>query len=178
MTPDPAAEVTVGVSIMLPEPHAGILQEARRRFGDQQADQVQTHVTVLAPRLLTWGEVPALEDHLALVAAERSAYRMVLHSTGTFRPVTDVVFLRVAEGAQRCIDLAEAVRAGPVAGEDRYPYHPHVTLAQEVTAAQLDQAETEMATYRLEFVVDAVTLSVCGPDGYWYPLRRFALASA
>ena len=39
---------------------------------------------------------------------------MRLRGTGTFRPVSPVVFVNVAEGISRCELLADAVRRGPL----------------------------------------------------------------
>ena len=41
--------VTLGVSIAVPEPHGGLLQESRAGFGDSAAHSIPTHITLLPP---------------------------------------------------------------------------------------------------------------------------------
>lgn len=167
--------VTIGVAIAVPEPHGSRLQEARRRFRDPLADLIQTHITVLAPRQVEPADLPGIEAHLAEVATRHPPYRVVLAGTGTFRPLTQVVFLAVVEGAANCERLARDVRRGPLGGPMAFPYHPHVTLAHDVSEQELDAAQRELATERIEFEADAVSLYVCGADAYWRPMRSFVL---
>lgn len=170
--------VTIGVAIAVPEPYGGRLQEARRRYGDPLADLIQTHITVAGPREVGRDRIPGIKAHLAEVAARHPPYRVVLDGTGTFRPVTRVVFMRVTDGAGSCAGLARDVRAGPLEGATPYPYHPHVTLAHDVPDACLDAAQQDLADEHLEFVADAVSLYVCGENDYWRPVRSFALGDS
>ena len=79
--------------------------------------------------------LPAVEEHLAAVAAAHLPFTLHLRGTGTFRPVTQVVFVAVAAGISECELLAAAIRAAPeLHREARFPYHPHVTVAQDVAA--------------------------------------------
>lgn len=170
--------VTIGVAIAVPEPHGGRLQRARRRFKDPLAERIQTHITLVAPRPVDEAQLPDIEAHLAEVAARHRAYRVVLDGTDTFRPLSQVAFLRVTEGAQASERLAADVRAGPLAGDTAFPYHPHVTLAHDVPDQCLDDAQRELAGERIEFVADAVALYVRGADDFWRPVRSFALAGS
>lgn len=169
------APVTIGVAIAVPQPYDDRLKAARRRYGDPLADLIHTHITLLGPRPVTCEERAALERHLVAVAARHSPYRVVLAGTDSFRPVTQVVYLRVTEGADSLRRLAQDLRDGPLTFTETYPYHPHVTLAHDVPTASLDAAQAEMGGESIEFVADAVGLSVCGADERWRPVRSFAL---
>ena len=77
--------VTIGVSIAVPEPHGSLLQERRAGFGDAAASGIPTHVTLLPPTEVDDSELPAIEAHLAEVAAAGRPFPMRLSGTGTFR---------------------------------------------------------------------------------------------
>ena len=73
---------------------------------------------------------------------------MVLSGTGTFRPVSPVVFVQVSRGIAHCEALERAVRSGPVERTLDFPYHPHVTVAHHLDEAALDRAFESLARLR------------------------------
>ena len=91
---------TIGIAIAVPEPYGTMLRRARRSFGDVQADVIPTHITLLPPGPIEDGGLPLVLEHLARVAAGTAPFDVVLRGTDTFRPVSPVVFVCVAEGAQ------------------------------------------------------------------------------
>jgi hypothetical protein len=107
--------VTIGVSIAVPEPHGSLLQERRAGFGDPAAHGIPTHVTLLPPTEVDASALPAIEAHLVEVAAAGRPFPMRLSGTGTFRPLSPVVFVQVVEGAEACTWLQKQVRdaSGP-----------------------------------------------------------------
>lgn len=167
--------VTIGIVVPVPEPYAGRVQRARSRYGDPLADLIRTHITLVGPHPVTADRLPSIEEHLATVAARHAPYRVVLDGTDTFRPVTQVVYLKVTEGAQACREIAEDLGAGPVGLESAFPYHPHVTLVHDVPQANLDSAQRELAGEHIEFVVDSIGLYLLGADGYWRPALSVTL---
>ena len=74
--------VTIGVSIAVPEPHGSRLQQLRAGFGDAAAYGIPTHVTLLPPTEVADTAVPAVEAHLAEVAAAGRPFPMRLSGTG------------------------------------------------------------------------------------------------
>ncbi|GAA2031472.1 2'-5' RNA ligase family protein [Pseudokineococcus marinus] len=168
--------VTVGVAVAVPEPHAAELRERRRGFGDPMADAVPAHVTLLPPTPVPVVDVDGVVAHLEGAARCTAPFTMRLRGAGTFRPVSPVVFVQVAEGVSSCEVLEAAVRCGPLARDVEFAYHPHVTVAHHVDAASLDRALDELSDYEVVFPVDAFWLYRHGVDGVWRPDRRFALA--
>lgn len=164
---------TIGVAIPIPEPWGGELQRWRRSFGDPQADAIPTHVTLLPPTEVDPEVLPAVERHLSSVASSVPAFRMRLRGTATFRPVSPVVFVAVAEGISFCEQLSASVRSGPLAQELRFNYHPHVTVAHELADDVLDKAFEELADFEAAFDVPAFRLYE--HDGVWRPQRDFTL---
>ncbi|WP_353944315.1 2'-5' RNA ligase family protein [Streptomyces sp. HUAS MG91] len=167
--------VTIGVSIAVPEPHGSLLQERRAGFGDAAAHGIPTHITLLPPTEVDGGQLPAIEAHLAEVAATGRPFAMRLSGTGTFRPLSPVVFVQVVEGAEACTWLQKQVRdaSGPVARELQFPYHPHVTVAHGIAEEAMDRAFAELADYEAAWPCTGFALYEQGADGIWRRLRDF-----
>ena len=166
---------TIGVALAIPEPWATELQDYRTSVGDAMAETIPTHITLVPPTEVTDDELTEIEAHLVEVAAEVPAFEVHLRGTGTFRPVSPVVFVTVAEGISQCEQLAAAVRRGPLAVGLAYPYHPHVTIAHDVAEDRLDQAFDELAGFECEFAVEDFHLYVHDPEHGWTPTRYFPL---
>ncbi len=179
MTSEAGASVdgalTIGVAVAVPEPFASRLQAYRASFGDDQAGIVPTHVTLVPPTEVAAAALPDIERHLTSVAERHPAFTMRLRGTGTFRPVSPVVFVAVAEGISRCEMLARDVRTGPLAVQPEFPYHPHVTVAHHVDDAALDRAFDTLADYRCDFGVHDFVLYVHDAAVGWKEFRRLAL---
>jgi 2'-5' RNA ligase len=167
--------VTIGVSIAVPEPHGSLLQERRAGFGDAAAHGIPTHVTLLPPTEVDASELPAVEAHLTRVAAVGRPFPMRLCGTGTFRPLSPVVYVRVVQGAEECTRLQQQVRdaSGPVARELQFPYHPHVTVAHGIDEAAMDRAFAELAGFEAEWPCTGFALYEQGADGVWRKLREY-----
>jgi 2'-5' RNA ligase len=166
---------TIGVAVAVPEPYGSELRRYRASFGDPQAEHVPTHVTLLPPTEVDSARLTEIEEQLAEVAARHPAYRIHLRGTATFRPVSSVVFVVVAEGISACEVLAADVRSGPLRRELSFPYHPHVTVAHDVEDTALDKAFEVLSDYECTFDVDAFHLYVHGQDEVWRPYRSFDL---
>ncbi len=163
----------IGVSIALPEPWATELQEYRQSIGDVTAAKIPTHITLVPPTEVD--DLDALEEHLAEITSRVAAFRIHLRGTGTFRPVSPVVFVNVVEGISECELLYAAVRRGPLAGESDFPYHPHVTIGHHLDDAALDRAFEELATFDGSFIVNDVHLYVHDDEVGWQIDRSFPL---
>jgi 2'-5' RNA ligase len=166
---------TIGVALSLPEPWASRLQDYRTDIGDTTATMIPTHITLVPPTEVDDDEVGLIEAHLADVAATFGSFRVHLRGTGTFRPVSPVVFVTVVEGISQCEQLAAAVRRGPLDVDLAFPYHPHVTVAHDIAEARLDQAFDELADFECEFGVEDFQLYVHDHDLGWTPTRYFPL---
>ena len=94
---------------------------------------------------------------------------MHLRGTGTFRPVSPVVFVSVAEGISSCEQLAMAVRQGPLKVDLAFPYHPHVTIAHHLSDPLLDRAFDELSGFECRFEVEGFHLYVHDDSRGWRP---------
>ncbi|GAA1748696.1 2'-5' RNA ligase family protein [Nostocoides vanveenii] len=166
---------TIGVAVDIPEPFGSYLQERREHFGDPLAYAIPPHITLLPPTEVAEDELAVVEAHCAAVAAAADAFTVELTGTGTFRPVSPVVFVRVTRGMDECARMEQAIRSGPIERPLDFDYHPHVTIAHHVSEAQLDAAEAGLATFTGAFVARAVHLYHHGADEIWRPVVAFEL---
>jgi 2'-5' RNA ligase len=166
---------TIGVSIAVPDPFGTALQDFRVSFGDESARHIPTHITLVPPTEVGDGSLASIETHLRATASHQQPFRVRLRGTGTFRPVSPVVFVGVVEGISGCEMLAAATRSGPLAVEVAYPYHPHVTVAHHLADDQLERAFTELADYEAGFEVDQFWLYMHDERHGWRPTKAFRL---
>ncbi|RSS78608.1 2'-5' RNA ligase family protein [Streptomyces sp. WAC06614] len=167
--------VTLGVSIAVPEPYGSQLQQRRAGFGDAAAHGIPTHVTLVPPTEVDGDRLPEIGAHLAEVASGFRAFPMRLAGTGTFRPLSPVVFVKVVEGAAGCTRLQGLVRdpEGPLDRELAFPYHPHVTVAHGISEEAMDEAFEALADYAAEWLCEGFALYEQGSDGVWRKLREY-----
>lgn len=170
-------QVRIGVSIPIPEPYTSSLSRARIEVGDPLAHSVPPHITLLPPTVIAPGGLEPVHQHLKAVAERHTPFVVELRGTATFRPVSPVVYVRVAVGAQFCEELQESVNAGPLAQETRFPYHPHVTIAHEIPECGLDAAAEVMGGFEAIFPVAHFSLYEYGDDGVWRDEGTFTLTS-
>jgi 2'-5' RNA ligase len=168
---------TIGVSIAVPDPFGSELQDFRVALGDESARHIPTHITLVPPAEVPDGALADIEAHLRAAAARQQPFRVRLRGTGTFRPVSPVVFVGVVEGISSCEMLSAATRSGPLAVQVGFPYHPHVTVAHHLGDEQLDRAFTELAEYEAGFEVDQFWLYMHDERHGWRPTQAFVLGS-
>ena len=166
---------TIGVALAIPEPWASELQDYRLSVGDTTATMIPTHITLIPPIEVDEDDLAEVEKHLTEVASATSAFRIHLRGTGTFRPVSPVVFVTVVEGISACEQLAATLRRGPLSVELQFPYHPHVTIAHHLPDAALDRAFTELADFESLFGAEEFHLYVHDEEKGWQPSRDFPL---
>lgn len=169
------ATLTVGVAVPIPEPYGSALQDHRRAFGDPLADAIPPHITLLPPTEVDPRDCDEVVAHLDKVVAEFPSFRVHLRGTGTFRPVSPVVFVALAQGISHCERLSVNIRTGPLPVELRFPYHPHVTVAHNLPPEALDEAFSVLADFNAAFEVSAISLYLHGADGHWRRDRDFEL---
>ncbi|MDN6168502.1 MAG: 2'-5' RNA ligase family protein [Micrococcaceae bacterium] len=157
--------VGVGIVIPLPEPHRSELREHRLSFGDPVARSVPPHITLITgARAADWA---AARAHVRRVAAGTAPFSLRLHGTETFRPVSQVVVLRVTEGFDACVSLHRQLQAGPLETRAEFPFHPHLTLAHDLAEEPMQRAMTSLAGYDATFPVDRIGLFEYDAEGLW-----------
>ncbi len=163
----------IGVAIAIPEPHAAVLQACRTSYGDPMATAIPTHITLLPPTPVPDADMPTIEEHLRKVGQAEQPFDVILRGTGTFRPISPVVFVQLAQGISSCERVEARVRSGPLARALAFHYHPHVTIAHDLSDEALERAFTELASYEVRFLAWGFSLYEHGSDEVWRPQRDF-----
>jgi 2'-5' RNA ligase len=163
--------VYAGVVIELPEPVGRELQDWRASFGDPASYAVPAHITLMiAPQEACWDDVV---ERVRSVARDWRPFRVEINGTGTFRPVTPVVYLRIGEGGEECRALHEALHEERLVSASPFDFHPHVTIAHAVDEEDLDRAQDMLRTYRAGFLVDRIGLYELDVEGVWQIREEF-----
>jgi 2'-5' RNA ligase len=157
--------MSVGVILGFPPAIAEELQRWRASFGDPMAGVVPAHITLVTTTPTDDWE--ATRAHVREVARSQSPFMVTISGTGTFRPVSPVVFINVQEGFEACVDLHQKLQTGPLERELPFSYHPHVTIAHDVAPESLDEAETVLESYKATFPVVSMGLYEHDADGIW-----------
>lgn len=161
------------MAIAIPPGPADELERWRERFGDPAAHLIPAHITLLPPT--TVQDMDAVIAHLEAVAARHSAFEVHLQGTGTFRPVSPVVYVRISKGVRDIETLEADVRSGPLGRRLRFEYHPHVTVAHDLPDDVLSDAQRVLADYDASFQADAITVFERDPAGVWNALHHCQL---
>lgn len=167
--------LTMGVAIAIPEPFGSELRQKRATFGDPMAETVPSHVTLMPPTEVTKTEFDGVCGTLQRAASSLPPFPMRLRGTGTFRPVSPVVFIAVSQGISETEILARRLRASLVFPGTEFPFHPHVTIAHNLDDDTLDRAYDELAGFECAFQVEAFHLYLHEEEEGWTPRREFLL---
>lgn len=157
--------MSLGVILGFPPGIAEELQRWRASFGDPMATVIPAHITLVTTTPTDDWE--AARDHVREVARTQAPFMVTIAGTGSFRPVSPVVFINVEEGFEECVELHEKLQTGPLARDLPFAYHPHVTIAHDVAPESLDEAETVLKDYRATFPVVSMGLYEHDANGIW-----------
>lgn len=166
---------TIGVAIPVPDPYGALLREKRAGFGDPMAETVPSHVTLIPPTDVETDELDAVLAALDRASATMPPFPMRLRGTGTFRPVSPVVFVAVSQGISYTEMLAKCVRTALRSPEPEFPFHPHVTVAHHLDDASLDRAYDELSDFECQFTVTDFALYRHEDGRGWVPQHSFPL---
>lgn len=157
--------VSIGVILGFPPEIAEELQRWRASFGDPMAGVIPAHITLVTTTMTQDWE--GTRSHVREVARKQQPFTVTVAGTGSFRPVSPVVFLNVADGFGQCVRLHQQLQSGPLERELPFAYHPHVTVAHDVAPESLDEAETMLKDYKATFPVASMGLYEHDDNGIW-----------
>jgi 2'-5' RNA ligase len=104
-------------------------------------------VTILPPRPISGDEGQAAEE-LMENAESFSGFEVELGHVEVF-PVSKVIFISIARGERELKEMYRVLNRGALAYQEPFPYHPHITLAQNFPLEHLDELAAE-ATHSWE----------------------------
>ena len=171
---------TFALVAYIPDPRGKILDDLRKELVPGCVPRA--HVTILPPRPLSAAPEAAIEavrSHLADI----SAFEIVTGEVAVF-PVSDVIYLGIGKGAKDLLRYHQVLNVGPLSYQPAFPYHPHITLAQELTPGQSIEftalARRRWAEYTgsREFPVESLVFVQNSIGNLWTDLARFQLDPA
>lgn len=139
------------------------------------------HVTLMPPRFLpsteelAWQHILDHTSHLPVFELEALDIRVF--------PKTNVIYIELGEGRDTLTELHGVLNAGALAYPEPYPYHPHITLAQEIPVESVDAVVESarrawaMAPYSRRFPVERLTFVRNEGGNDWLDLASVELKS-
>jgi 2'-5' RNA ligase len=122
----------------LPDPLGKFLDDLRRELVPGCAPHA--HVTILPPRPLSATPQVAIDTVRSLIS-EFAPFEIELGGVQVF-PGTDVVYLSLGSGHKDLLHMHRVLNVGPLQHQEPYLYHPHITLAQDLTHPQSVELES------------------------------------
>lgn len=114
--------------VYIPDPLARFLDDLREEL--VPACLPRAHVTILPPRPVSVDVSEAIEHARSLVAGF-APFDIVAGEVETF-PSTDVIYINIKQGEGELKEMYRTLNRGPLAFQEPFSYHPHVTLAQDL----------------------------------------------
>lgn len=163
----------------IPDPLARFLDNLRREL--VPSCFLRAHVTVLPPRPLQVS--PAVGwDAICNAAKDFKPFDLELGEIDIF-PISDVIFVGVRAGTESLRAMHETLNQDGLEYAEPFPYHPHVTVAQNLQPDQLDEfyeiARRRWKEYReaREFRVERVTFVQNTRRDVWLDLGECGLGT-
>jgi 2'-5' RNA ligase/8-oxo-dGTP pyrophosphatase MutT (NUDIX family) len=167
----------LGVIARLPEPLGIHVQAWRRALRDPTRDRIVPHLTLVPPQTVAERDLGRAAALVERAAAEAVPFLVVLEGAATFLPDSPCAFLVVREGGPALQALEVALQASPLERRT-HPFHPHVTVTQDLPAAEIEAAARELAGFRASFPVREVALMRQDPDRVWRPLASVPVGAS
>jgi len=119
----------------IPEPLAGFLDRLRQELVPNCF--LRAHVTILPPRPLTSSPEEAWRE-LQKLAPLSAPFEIQASSIEVF-PVSDVIYVQVSTGSDELKKMHDVMNVAGLSRREAFPYHPHVTLAQDLKPDEVDE---------------------------------------
>ena len=174
--PDPPLNV-FAIVMYIPGPLGIFLDDLRRELVPHC--NPHAHVSVLPPRSLAV-EWEAASRRARALTESWPAFDVELTGMRTF-PVTEVIYIELGAGAGELRRMHAAMSTGALEFPEPFPYHPHITLAQELPHEQVAAAD-ELARRRWRefegerrFRAARATFVQNTPGNCWVDLAEYSL---
>ena len=140
------------------------------------------HVTVLPPRRLQVSNGEAA-DWIGGHLQGAHAFPIGVAEVQVFE-LTDVIYAEIGTGREALLDLHYKLAAEALSFSEQYPYHPHVTLAQNIDRTVVPEmfayAQSRWHEYRHEraFLLDRITFVQNTEQNHWLDLACYQLPNS
>jgi len=164
----------------IPDPLGAFLDQLRLELTPQC--NPHAHVTVLPPRpIATECDLKDLMSFLEQSARLAVPFEVTLGEIEVF-PVSNVIYLSLARGEGPLRVLYDSLNVGWLEYCCPFPYHPHITVAQDLTGEQAEElarvARERWRDYQgpRRFTVEWLSFVQNVAPGMWVDLARLPLA--
>jgi 2'-5' RNA ligase len=164
----------------LPAPLGKFLDDLRREM--VPGCRPHAHVTILPPRPLSAAPKLAIDAARALLL-DFAPFEIEIGQVQVFA-ATDVVYLSIGRGHRELVHMHEVMNTGPLYYKEPFPYHPHITLAQDLTHEQSLELESLARrrwaefTYQRAFTAELFAFVQNTGGNAWIDLAHFQLHPA
>jgi hypothetical protein len=142
----------------------------------------RAHVTVLPPRPIKGSsDLKALSEHLEHEGRLSLPFEVTLGDIEVF-PGTKVIYLGLQRGERELRHMHGNLNAGDLKFDAPFPFHPHITVAQDFTPVRADEL-TEIARDRWarytgprSFPVECLSFVQNVAPGMWVDVTKIPLA--
>ncbi|MGH9183923.1 MAG: GNAT family N-acetyltransferase [Acidimicrobiales bacterium] len=152
------ARLRLGVALLLPPPLDREVDALRRACGDTSVERVPPHCTLVPPVNVGEDDLDRGLARLRAAGAATRPFTLDLGPPATFWPASPVLYLAVAGEVAAVHALRQRLWAEPLARPLTWPFHPHVTLADEASPERLSAAVAALADYRASVTLERVHL--------------------
>lgn len=161
----------------LPDELGCFLDQLRRDLVAQC--NARSHLSLLPPRPLN---VSSAEAESQIHSSSRTTRPFVVRidSVAVF-PKTSVVYLELSAGMHELSSLHDRLAVGAFEFDEPFPFHPHITLAQNFEAEtvrerfELAKRKWQEYTGPREFLLDRLVFVQNSSTNCWTDLRAFSL---
>ena len=119
--------------IYIPGPLGIFLDDLRREL--VPGCNPHAHVSVLPPRSLG-GEWQVASQQVRALTESWTPFEIELTGIQVF-PGTEVIYIEIGAGAGELRNMHRGMNSATLEFEEPFPYHPHITLAQELAPGQV-----------------------------------------
>src|SRR5271154_6129155 len=119
----------------IPDPLAGFLDRLRQELVPNCF--LRAHVTVLPPRPILTTPGKAWQA-ICSQAPMFDPFQVKISGVEVF-PISDVIYLAVGAGRQNLETMHDRMNCNGLELQEAFPYHPHITLAQNLKPDELDE---------------------------------------
>jgi 2'-5' RNA ligase len=165
----------------IPDPLGSFLDRLRVEL-EPNTLSPKAHVTILPPRRLS--DIGAMQEAWRWVKdcmEGAPVFRVAAGSIEIF-PETNVIYLSIDAGFQHLRHLHNQLNACSLQFEERYNYHPHITLVQHLTESEASEvAATAAALWKAykgprDFFAEKITFVQETSEKRWVDLQQLQLS--
>jgi 2'-5' RNA ligase len=141
----------------------------------------RAHVTILPPRPLAAPTGLAIEE-LGAEIRDLAAFEIETRTIEVFGE-TSVIYIGLGSGLTELERMHDILNAGQLRFDEPFPYHPHVTVAQEIRPEQVQELREEAvrrwAAYKgsRTFAMDSITFVQATSCNRWLDLAHWTVGA-